>query len=66
MSETNESINKIDYPSMVRFTFGNELTDILQEKIKNEEDRNALLKYHEINKYLYDETRSRLALIKND
>ena len=53
-SETNESINKIDYPSMVRFTFGNEITDILQEKIKNEEDRNALLKYHETNNYLYD------------
>ena len=53
-SETNKSINKIEYPSMVRFTFGNEITDILQEKIKNEEDRNALLKYHETNNYLYD------------
>ena len=53
-SETNKSINKIDYPSMVRFTFGNEITNILQEKIKNEEDRNALLKYHETNNYLYD------------
>ena len=53
-SETNKSINKIEYPSMVRFTFGNEITDILQEKIKIEEDRNALLKYHETNNYLYD------------
>ena len=53
-AETNESINNIDYSSQVRFTFGNELSEILEENVKNQKERDNLFSFNEKNQYLYD------------
>ena len=52
--EANESINNIDYSSQVRFTFGNELSGILEENIKEQKERDNLFSFNEKNQYLYD------------
>ena len=52
--EANESINKIDYSSQVRFPFGNELSGILEENIKEQKERDNLFSFNEKNQYLYD------------
>ncbi|MFL2772252.1 MAG: methyl-accepting chemotaxis protein [bacterium] len=52
--EANESINNIDYSSQVRFIFGNELSGILEENVKDQKDRNNLFSFNEKNQYLYD------------
>ena len=52
--EANESINNIDYSSQVRFTFGNELSGILEENVKEQKERDNLFSFNEKNKYLYD------------
>jgi len=53
-AETNESINNIDYSSQVRFTFGNEISEILEENVKNQKERDNLFSFNEKNQYLYD------------
>ena len=53
-SEANESINNIDYSSQVRFTFGNELSGILEENVKEQKERENLFSFNEKNQYLYD------------
>ena len=52
--EANESINNIDYSSQVRFTFGNELSGILEENVKEQKERDNLFSFNEKNQYLYD------------
>ena len=52
--EANESINNIDYSSQVRFTFGNELSGILEENVKDQKERDNLFSFNEKNQYLYD------------
>ena len=52
--EANESINNIDYSSQVRFTFGNELSEILKENVKEQKERDNLFSFNEKNQYLYD------------
>ena len=52
--EANESINNIDYSSQVRFTFGNELSGILEENVKEQKERENLFSFNEKNQYLYD------------
>ena len=52
--EANESINNINYSSQVRFTFGNELSGILEENVKEQKERNNLFSFNEKNQYLYD------------
>ena len=52
--EANESINNIDYSSKVRFTFGNELSGILEENVKEQKERENLFSFNEKNQYLYD------------
>ena len=52
--EANESINNIDYSSQVRFTFGNELSGILEENVKDQKERYKLFSFNEKNQYLYD------------
>ena len=52
--EANESINNIDYSSQVRFTFGNELSGILEENVKEQIERDNLFSFNEKNQYLYD------------
>ena len=52
--EANESINNIDYSSQVRFTFGNELSGILEENVKEQKERDNLFRFNEKNQYLYD------------
>ena len=52
--EANESINNIDYSSQVRFTFGNELSGILEENVKDQKQRDNLFSFNEKNQYLYD------------
>ena len=53
-AETNETINNIDYSSQVRFTFGNEISEILEENVKNQKERDNLFSFNEKNQYLYD------------
>ena len=53
-AETNENINNINYSSQVRFTFGNELSEILEENVKNQKERDNLFSFNEKNQYLYD------------
>ena len=53
-SEANESINNINYSSQVRFTFGNELSGILEENVKEQKERDNLFSFNEKNQYLYD------------
>ena len=53
-AETNESINNIDYSSQVRFTFGNEISEILEENVNNQKERDNLFSFNEKNQYLYD------------
>ena len=52
--EANESINNIDYSSQVRFIFGNELSGILEENVKEQKERDNLFSFNEKNQYLYD------------
>nr|ADI17386.1 methyl-accepting chemotaxis protein [uncultured delta proteobacterium HF0070_30B07] len=52
--EANESINNIDYSSQVRFIFGNELSGILEENVKDQKERDNLFSFNEKNQYLYD------------
>ena len=52
--EANESINNIDYSSQVRFTFGNELSGILEENVKEQKEKDNLFSFNEKNQYLYD------------
>ena len=52
--EANESINNIDYSSQVRFTFGNELSGVLEENVKEQKERDNLFSFNEKNQYLYD------------
>ena len=52
--EANESINNIDYSSQVRFTFGSELSGILEENVKDQKERDNLFSFNEKNQYLYD------------
>ena len=52
--EANESINNINYSSQVRFTFGNELSGILEENVKDQKVRDNLYSFNEKNQYLYD------------
>ena len=53
-AETNDTINNIDYSSQVRFTFGNEISEILEENVKNQKQRDNLFSFNEKNQYLYD------------
>ena len=53
-AEKNENINNINYSSQVRFTFGNELSEILEENVKNQKERDNLFIFNEKNQYLYD------------
>ena len=53
-AETNETINNIDYSSQVRFTFGNEISEILEENVKNQKERDNLFSFNDKNQYLYD------------
>ena len=53
-AETNDTINNIDYSSQVRFTFGNEISEILEENVKNQKERDNLFSFNEKNQYLYD------------
>ena len=53
-AETNETINNIDYSSQVRFSFGNEISEILEENVKNQKERDNLFSFNEKNQYLYD------------
>ena len=52
--EANESINNIDYSSQVRFTFGNELSGILEENVNDQKEREKIFSFNEKNQYLYD------------
>ena len=52
--EANESINNIDYSSQVRFTFGNELSGILDENVNDQKEREKIFSFNEKNQYLYD------------
>ena len=52
--EANESINNIDYSSQVRFTFGSELSGILEENVNDQKEREKLFSFNEKNQYLYD------------
>ena len=53
-AEANDTINNIDYSSQVRFTFGNEISEILEENVKNQKERDNLFSFNEKNQYLYD------------
>ena len=53
-SEANESINNIDYSSQVRFTFGSELSGLLEENVNDQKEREKLFSFNEKNQYLYD------------
>ena len=52
--EANESINNIDYSSQVRFTFGSELSGLLEENVNDQKEREKLFSFNEKNQYLYD------------
>ncbi|MEC8186864.1 MAG: methyl-accepting chemotaxis protein, partial [SAR324 cluster bacterium] len=52
--EANESINNIDYSSQVRFTFGSELSGILEENVNVQKEREKIFSFNEKNQYLYD------------
>ena len=52
--EANESINNIDYSSQVRFTFGSELSGILEENVNDQKEREKIFSFNEKNQYLYD------------
>ena len=52
--EASESINNIDYSSQVRFTFGSELSGLLEENVNDQKEREKLFSFNEKNQYLYD------------